>query len=128
MPFDGLVTPPGMIALASDCRVDTWVLDVDGGVMYDCSSWFVDEDAPEELPWKQYERLMDVEEFFDEVYGHVKSLLLMPVPDGDGRGLYIQAGNCPKGMHYKRLLEENFWPEKLEKEFYLESLKANRRP
>ncbi|KAK2600088.1 hypothetical protein QQS21_005174 [Conoideocrella luteorostrata] len=127
MPFDGLVTPPGMIALASDCRVDVWVLDVDEGAVYDCSSWLVDDDAPEELPWKKYGHQMEVEEFFDEVYGHVKKLLLIPVPGGDDRWPYIQAGNCTEGRQYKRLLEEHGWPEKLDKESYLESLKVHRR-
>lgn len=40
--------------LASDWKVDAWVLDVDNDVVYHCDSMLWDEHARDDKPWKQF--------------------------------------------------------------------------
>ena len=94
MSFEGQVTPAGMIALASDRRADAWLLDVDEGVVYNCDSMLHDEDAPEEEPWRRGGRRCEIKDFFEEIYGHVKSLLIIPVPEPF---FYLEGGESAGG-------------------------------
>lgn len=80
MPFDGLVSPPGMVALATDWRIDTWVLDTDEGVVWDCTGTLEDDEAPDSEPWRQYGRRLEIQEFFDEVTSHLERFWLIPEP------------------------------------------------
>ncbi len=91
---DGIVCPKGMIALASDLRIDAILLDTDEGVVYHCDGSMQDPDAPGNEPWRQGGKQYQAEEFLDMIYDQVNSLLIIPIPEPFP---WFEGGLTPEG-------------------------------
>lgn len=95
MPFgDTAKAPENMLALASDLRVDAWVLDVAEDVVYHCDSTLWDETASEEEPWKRYGKRRKTASFFNYMCRLLERLVLVPIP---APVLWFQGGGCAEG-------------------------------
>lgn len=77
----GIVAPAGMIALASDLRIDAVLLDTDNGIVYQCNGSMQDPSAPGTEPWRQGGKQYQAEEFLDMIHEQVNSLLIIPIPE-----------------------------------------------
>lgn len=60
----------------------------------------MDDEAPDEEPWRQLSHPRGIEEYFNEIYSSVLSLKIVPVPTGKLGGWHNEMANCdwPKGQ------------------------------
>ncbi|KAF2222116.1 hypothetical protein BDZ85DRAFT_137331 [Elsinoe ampelina] len=84
MPFDQK-PPPEFVCLSLDIHGISWLVDTAKGLLYPDAGIFydhaIDAETAEREPWRS-SRAREIISYFDEVYGQIESLALIPVPRG----------------------------------------------
>jgi hypothetical protein len=59
----------------------------------------VNDEAPEDQPWRRLSHPRDIQEYFDEVYAQIVSCEQVPMPKGEGSWYNrIVLGEDPQGL------------------------------
>ncbi|PVH73127.1 hypothetical protein DL98DRAFT_501504 [Cadophora sp. DSE1049] len=131
-PFDGPM-PPHLIALTneeSEIGI-TWVIDTERGCIYPHGEdYYLFDDEPPEVEdegmWWLKAKAMEFEEFFDKIHLDIWSLLLVPVPGADDRGLNIKGSGDREYKVVKDLYRKYGWPLTFRKDEFLPAAVAAR--
>ncbi|OAG17367.1 hypothetical protein CC77DRAFT_1052878 [Alternaria alternata] len=122
-------SPAGFIPLSMGNAATVWMVDTDEGIIWPMGPFIVTQGAPEDQPWRACAKPRDIQEYFDELYTEIETLVTVPVPKtkSDWRW-YHEILSCREkdGAQVQRLLKEHGWPEALRKEEYLKALEEER--
>ncbi|CAN9185590.1 unnamed protein product [Alternaria alternata] len=99
-------SPAGFIPLSMGNAATVWMVDTDEGIIWPMGPFIVTQGAPEDQPWRACAKPRDIQEYFDELYTEIETLVTVP--------------------QVQRLLKEHGWPEALRKEEYLKALEEER--
>ncbi|CAN9173773.1 unnamed protein product [Alternaria alternata] len=128
MPFEQ-DSPAGFIPLSMGNAAIVWMIDTDEGIIWPMGPFIVTQGVPEDQPWRACAKPRDIQEYFDELYTEIETLVTVPVPmskDGWRRWNDILSYRDRDGAQVQRLLKEHGWPESLRKEEYLKALEEER--
>ncbi|KAF2833365.1 hypothetical protein CC86DRAFT_365284, partial [Ophiobolus disseminans] len=129
MPFEE-DSPAGLIPLTQGNKGTVWMIDTDEGVIWPMGSFIVDRDAPEDQPWRQCAKPRDIQEYFDELYNEISTLITVPVPKTQsGYSWYheLLPYQEEQGELAQRLLKQHGWPGAFRKAEYIDALEKARR-
>ncbi|CAN9115525.1 unnamed protein product [Alternaria alternata] len=122
-------SPAGFIPLSQGNDATVWMIDTDEGIIWPMGSFIVNHDAPEDQPWRVAAKPRDIQEYFDELYTEIETLVTVPVPRTKGDSSWyseILSSREKNGAQVRRLLKEYGWPEALRKDEYLKALEEER--
>jgi hypothetical protein len=97
-------SPPQLITLSEGLDGTSWLIDTDQGtydihvhlyvlkarlgMIYPVEAHIVDSTAQGHQPWRRCAKPRDIQEYFDELYVEIETLVTVPVPLSRGNGCY----------------------------------------
>ncbi|KAI4917814.1 hypothetical protein J4E85_009906 [Alternaria conjuncta] len=77
---EGQEIPAGMIPLSQGNEATVWMIDTDQGIIWPMGPFIVDRSAPDDQFWRQAAKPREVQQYFDELYDEIETLVTVPVP------------------------------------------------